>query len=281
MSLGLAGAVAVAVGVAAVVLAVTLRGISYPARLIGHPDAGALRDAGLEIGIRRWEGLRLVIAAGALALVIVSGLPPAVVALGALAPSIWIRLRAEAARDRARRAVTRMVLGTEAALRSGAALPEALRRGAAATGDPLAERPIRTALRAFDLGASIDDALREAAVTERDPRAALALETLALGIGERLPRERLADLVASVADRLLFDERLDGEVRARASGVRMQQRLVAVLVPAIALYLVMTMPTLAAVLDGPIGRSLLVPGAAALEVAGFVAARRIIRGAIR
>lgn len=281
MSVALAGAVAVAVGVAALALATTLRGVSYPARPIDHPDADALRDAGWAGGVQRWEGLRLIIAAGALALVIGSGLPLALVALAAAAPSMWIRLRAETARDRARRAVTRIVVGTEAALRSGVGLPDALRRGAAAAGDPLAERPIRAALRAFDLGASLDDALGEAARTERDPRAALALETLALGVAERLPRERLADLVGSVADRLLFDERLDGEVRARASGVRMQQRLLAVLVPAIALYLVVTMPTLAAVLDGPIGRSVLIPGAVLLEVAGSVVTRRIIHGAIR
>src|SRR5437879_633048 len=85
---------------------------------------------------------------------------------------------------------------TEAALRSGASFPEALRRATEGTEDRLARRPFVDALRAFDLGAPLDRALRTAAHrSEIDARSQLAFETLAIGIESRLPYERAAVLV--------------------------------------------------------------------------------------
>lgn len=248
---------------------------------VSHPDAEALAEMGWGHGLRAWEGLRLGSTAGALLVAAASGAPLALVLVAPVLPSLWIRARAGAARERARRARTRIVLATEAALRSGSSLPESLRRAVAASDDALASRPFREAVAAFDLGAPLDLSLRQAAGRCRDRRSALALETLAVGLGERLPRERIADLVGNVADRLVFEERLDDEVRARAGGVRAQVRLLAALVPALALYLSITMPGLAATLDGPLGRTVLLPAAAALEIAGIVLSTRIVREALR
>lgn len=248
---------------------------------VAHPDAEALADTGWGHGLRAWEGLRLASTVGALLVAAASGAPVALVLAAPVLPSLWIRARAGAARERARRARTRIVLATEAALRSGSSLPESLRRAVAASDDALASRSFREAVAAFDLGAPLDLSLRQAAGRCRDRRSALALETLAVGLGERLPRERIADLVGNVADRLVFEERLDDEVRARAGGVRAQVRLLAALVPSLALYLSVTMPGLAATLDGPLGRTVLLPAAAALEIAGIVLSTRIVRGALR
>ena len=84
-------------------------------------------------------------------------------------------------------------------------------------------------------------------------------------------------MVASVADRLAFEAHLRDEVSARASGVRAQIVLLALLVPALALYLVATMPGLGATLASPVGRFVLLPAAAAFELAGIVASRAIVR----
>lgn len=280
MSLPVAGALAAGIAVAAVMLAYTIRGPAIANLGLRHPDADALGDAGWTAGIARWELLRLGVAAGALIVAFTVGLPLLAGPAAAAAPSVWIRLRAEAAREQARRSITRVVAGTEAALRSGATLPDALRREAEAATDPLARRMVQEAVTAFDLGASLDAGLRGVALAARDRRVTLAFETLALGIEERLPRERLADLLGGLADRLTFEDRLDDEVRARASGARHQQRLLALLVPAIALLLIATMPSLAAALETPVGRFVLVPGAIAFEVAGVVLARRIVNEAL-
>jgi Flp pilus assembly protein TadB len=200
----------------------------------------------------------------------------------ALGPSILGRSRAAAARWRARLATTRLLRATEAALRSGASLPEALRRATQASEDRLARRPFVEALRAFDLGAPLDQALRTAAGrSATDPRSRLAFETLAIGIESRLPYDRAATLVAAVADRMAFDERLDEEVRARTGGLRAQVVLLALVVPAIAAYLALTVPSLAATLGQPIGRFVLIPAAGVLELIGVIASRRATAGTRR
>jgi Flp pilus assembly protein TadB len=164
--------------------------------------------------------------------------------------------------------------GTHAALRSGLPLAPALR--AALERAPLGTAdPFERALRAFELNAPLDGALRDAAHEATDRRVALALEALALVAAEQLPASRAAAVVASVSDRLAFDARLADEVRARTSGVRAQIVLLALLVPALALYLVMTLPGLAATLTSPLGMFVLIPSAIVFETAGIVASRAI------
>ena len=279
MSAHLVGALAAATAAIAVIMCVSLRG-AEPDVTLPHPDASALRDAGWEGGLRRWEALRAASVLGGLVAAAALGAPAALALIAAIAQSIWIRLRAEAARDRARRAVGRIFADTESALRSGLSLPDALRRGTDAA-DGLASRPLVDALRAFDLGGSLDASLIRSAGSCRDERARVAMATLALGIAERLPRERLADLLAAIADRVAFEERLEEETRAKAAGARQQQRLLALLVPALATYLAVTMPTLAATLGSDLGRFVLIPGAVLLEAAGVILGRRVIRGALR
>lgn len=279
MSPAFVGSVALAVAVGGSILLFAVRPGSMR-MAAGHPDAPALLDAGVGWSVLRWEATRsgvvilALIAASALTLPIAVCLPAAVV------PSVWIRVRAAAARERARRAMTRLVSGTEAGLRSGATLPEALRREAGASTERLAGDAVQAAIRAFDLGASLDAGLRSAAATVRDRRMALVLETLGIAAEERLASARAADLLAGLADRLAFEERLEDEVRARASGARQQQKLLALLVPAIAVVLVGSMPALATALDSTLGRFVLIPGAIALEVAGVVLAARIVNEAL-
>ncbi|MDE3102176.1 MAG: hypothetical protein KGJ98_08055 [Chloroflexota bacterium] len=275
----LVGALAAATAVTAGVLAKVVPDVAPPA--VSHPDRTALADAGWARPLREWEAVRAGLVVAAVVLAVAAGWPPALGSLAAVAPSIWIRARAAAARDRAHRAILPLVVATEAALRSGAALPDALRRALVSEPDALATRPLRSALDAFDLGASLASSLVAAADTSRDERVAAVFGTVALGVGERLPRERLADLLGAVASRLAFEDGLAREVAARAAGVRQQQRLIALLVPGIAAYLFVTMPVLAATLASDLGRFVLVPAAAALEVAGLVLSARVVRAAMR
>jgi Flp pilus assembly protein TadB len=177
----------------------------------------------------------------------------------------------------AARCTLALMQSVHAALRSGLPLARALRI-AVADLDVSARTPFERALRSFDLGARLDISLRSAAKAARDRRVALALEALSLVADEQLAASRSAAVIASVADRLAFDERLSDEVRARTSGLRAQILLLALVVPAIALYLAFTLPGLAATLATPLGLRVLVPGAIAFEVGGIVASRRIVRG---
>lgn len=143
---------------------------------------------------------------------------------------------------------------------------------------PVRGDPYLRLTRAIDLNTPLDEALRDAAADPAlDRRTRLALDALALVATERLPASRAGAVVASVADRMAFEAQLLEEVRARASGVRAQIVLLALLVPALALYLVATMPGLAATLASPIGRFVLLPAASAFEIAGIIASRAIVR----
>lgn len=279
----MAGALVAALAVCCAVFALFARDAAWDAVRVVHPDRRALDDANWRSSLLHWELLRAgCILAGAI-LSLATPMPLVVLlSAAAVAPSIVVRSRASAVRRQARSATTHLLRATEAALRSGASLPESLRRACAATTeDRLARRPFVEALRAFDLGVPLDGALRDAARRAIDLRTRIALETLAMGIASRLPHDRAGTLVSAVADRLAFEERLEEEIGARTAGLRSQVVLLALVVPALAAYLALTVPSLAATLGQPIGRFILIPGALALEAIGVIASRRAIDGAQR
>jgi len=278
VSIAAAGALAVALAVTCALVS-PIEGLRMPRS--EHPDARTLTAAGWRRPLWQWEGIRAACILVALLLASALALPPLAGVAGLVAPSVVIRLRADAAARRARVATTRLLRAAEAVLRSGGALPEALRRAVDASEDPLARRPFVDALRAFDLGAPLDETLRSSAAATRDRRARMALETLAIGVALRLPGDRAGLLVAAVTDRLAFEERLDEEIRARTSGLRSQVLLLAALVPGIAAYLAVTVPSLGVTLSAPFGRTILVPAAIALELLGIVASRRAVEGVLR
>jgi Flp pilus assembly protein TadB len=190
-------------------------------------------------------------------------------------------VRALTARARSRRGVSAtgvidVLRSTHAALRSGLPLPLALRT--ALDGSDQGPRSLFGGVRrALDLNGRLDDALRSA-VAQADPRAALGLEALALVAAEELAAPRAAAVVGSVCDRLAFEARLQAEVRARTGGLRAQMVLLAVLVPALATYLVLTVPGVGATLTSTVGSHVLIPAALSFEIAGIVASHTIIRG---
>ena len=57
--------------------------------------------------------------------------------------------------------------------------------------------------------------------------------------------------------------------------------LLAALVPGIAAYLAVTVPSLGVTLSAPLGRTVLVPAAIALELLGIVASRRAVESVLR
>lgn len=193
-----------------------------------------------------------------------------------LASAIVAKVRARASADAVAARSLAVVQMTSTALLAGVPLAPALR--VAITGAvPARDDPYLGVLRAIDLNTPLEEALRDGATRASDRRAVRALDAMALVATERLPASRAGAVLASVADRMAFDAQLLDEVRARASGVRVQITILALLVPALALYLVVTMPGLAATLSSPIGRSVLLPAAAAFELAGIIASRAIVR----
>ncbi len=241
---------------------------------IAHPERSLLRDAGWTRSLLAWEALRVLATICGLGLAdSVGALPVGIV--GAVAPSVVLRTVAIRRRDERARQTVRVLQMTLAGLRSGASLTESLRL-AASSEQQYVFAPFAGAMRAFDLGAPLDVALRDARTVARDDRVILGLDALALCVAERLPASRCAALIASAVDRLLFQQRIRDDVRARTSGLRVQVVLLAALVPGLALYLALTVPGLAETFTTPLGRFVLLPLAAVLEAAGILASRHVV-----
>ena len=271
----LAGAVAAALAVMCLIL-VPLGVPRIPGVSITHTERSILRDAGWTRSLIEWECLRALAGFCGLAIAGSFGvLPLGLVALAA--PSLIARMRAARRREERARETVSLLNMTLAGLRSGSSLTEALRL-ATGSGPASGVGPFAAALRAFDLGEPLDLALRDARTKARDHRVVLGLDALALCVAEQLSGSRCATLIASAVDRLVFEQQIADDVRARTSGLRAQVVLLAALVPALALYLAFTVPGMAETFATPLGRFVLLPLAAILELIGIVASRRVVSG---
>ena len=272
MSLESAGAIATALAVTCLVL-IPLGSSRVWDQSMRHPERSVLREAGWTRSLLTWECVRVAAIICGLTVASAVGATPLGL-IGALVPSIVARTLAARRRDERARQTIALLQMTLAGLRSGAGLTEALRL-ASASGPEVDFGPFAAALRAFDLGAPLDAALRDARGRTRDHRLIVGLDALSLCVAEQLPASRCVTLIASTIDRLLFEQRIIDDVRARTSGLRLQIVLLAALVPGLALYLALTVPGMAETLATPLGRFVLLPLAAILEVIGILASRRV------
>lgn len=275
MSLVLAGAIATALAVTCLIL-VPFGAPRIPVLSVAHPDRSVLRDAGWTRSMIEWECLRALVGICGLAVAGSFGALPLGI-LGPVVPSLVVRSLAARRRDERARETVSLLQMTLAGLRSGSSLTEALRLAAGA-GTDSGSGPFSEAVRAFDLGAPLDRALRDARAGARDQRVLLGLDALSLCVAEQLSGSRCAMLLSSAIDRLVFEQQIADDVRARASGLRVQIVLLAALVPGLALYLAVTVPGMAETFTTPLGRFILLPLAALLELAGIVASRRLVNG---
>jgi len=272
VSLESAGAIATALAVTCLLL-IPLGSSRVWEPSMTHPERSVLREAGWTRSLLTWECVRVAAIICGLTVASAVGATPLGL-IGAVVPSIVARTLAARRRDERARQTIALLQMTLAGLRSGAGLTEALRL-ASASGPEVDFGPFAAALRAFDLGAPLDAALRDARGRTRDHRLIVGLDALSLCVAEQLPASRCVTLIASTIDRLLFEQRIIDDVRARTSGLRLQIVLLAALVPGLALYLALTVPGMAETLATPLGRFVLLPLAAILEVIGILASRRV------
>lgn len=271
----LAGAIAAALAVTCLIL-VPLGAPRIPGLSLTHPERSILQEAGWTRSLLEWECLRAL--AGICGLAIAGSLGALPLGMvGPVVPSVVARMLAARRRDERGRETTSLLNMTLAGLRSGSSLTEALRLAVGSGPEP-SLGPFAGAVRAFDLGAPLDLALREARTRVRDQRVMLGLDALSLCVAEQLSGSRCAMLIASAVDRLVFEQQIADDVRARTSGLRVQVVLLAALVPALALYLAVTVPGMAETFTTPLGRFVLLPLATFLELAGIVASRRVVGG---
>jgi Flp pilus assembly protein TadB len=130
----------------------------------------------------------------------------------------------------------------------------------------------------FLLNEPLHEALCEVRARTKTRNLGLIWETLRICTEHHLPTEKARSLLLDLTATINFNLQLANEVRARSSGQRTQVWLLAVIVPGMYLYLRLMSPQLLSILDDTIvGRFILFPLAAALEVGGIVLSFRIAR----
>ena len=165
-----------------------------------------------------------------------------------------------------------------AGLTAGNTYLDALRHARRACTDPWISEDLDFVIQRFLLNVPLCESLREvnAHVTTRN--LALIWETLSICDANHLPTQAARTLLVELASAVQFNVQLANEVRARSAGQRAQIWLLAVIVPGMYLYLRMVNPQLLSVLDETmLGRFVLVPLAAALEITGIALSFRIAR----
>jgi Flp pilus assembly protein TadB len=165
-----------------------------------------------------------------------------------------------------------------AGLSAGNTYLEALRHARRASSDPWIAEDLDFVIQRFILNVPLSDSLREVRARITTRNLGLIWETLSICDANHLPTQAARTLLVELSSAVQFNVQLANEVRARSAGQRAQIWLLAVIVPAMYIYLRLVNPQLLSVLDETmLGRFVLFPMAAVLEVAGIALSFRIAR----
>jgi Flp pilus assembly protein TadB len=155
---------------------------------------------------------------------------------------------------------------------------DALRQARLACTDPWIREDLDLVIQRFMLDAPLHESLQAVRTRVMTRNLGLIWETLTICAANQLPTQAARTLLFELSSTVQFNVQLANEVRARSSGQRAQIWLLAVIVPGMYLYLRLMSPQLLSVLDDTVvGRYVLFPLAAALEVIGLAFSVRIAR----
>lgn len=221
--------------------------------------------------------------AAPLALFAIGWLQSPVAAIGAglaglLAPRLYLALMVSAQSRRAESEATHLLQGLLSGLTSGGTYLDALRQARVRIGDRWLREDLDLVIQRFLLDGPLHESLSTVRARTRTRNLGLIWDTLRICTEHHLPTEKARVLLLELSGTVQFNVQLANEVKARSSGQRAQIWLLAVIVPALYVYLRLVSPQLLNVLDDtPVGRFVLFPLAALLEVAGVILSFRLAR----
>ena len=197
---------------------------------------------------------------------------------GLLLPRFYLAWLVHAQACRSEAEAPRLLQAFLAGLTGGSTYLDALRQARLTCSDPLIQEDLDFVVQRFLLDAPLHESLREVRARTTTRNLGLIWETLTICAENHLPTQAARSLFFELSTTIQFNVQLANEVRARSSGQRAQIWMLAVIVPGMYLYLRLTSPQLLSVLDETmLGRFVLLPLAAVLQVAGIALSLRIAR----
>lgn len=197
---------------------------------------------------------------------------------GLILPRLYLAWVVHSQAQRSEAAAPGLLQAIVAGLSAGNTYLDALRHARRASSDPWITEDLDFVIQRFVLNVPLADSLREVRARTATRNLGLIWETLSLCDGNHLPTQAARTLLVELSSAVQFNVQLANEVRARSAGQRAQIWLLAVIVPGMYVYLRLVNPQLLGALDETmLGRLVLFPLAAALEVAGIVLSFRIAR----
>lgn len=197
---------------------------------------------------------------------------------GLLAPRLYLAWLVHVQSRRSEFEAPRLLQAVLSGLTAGSTYLDALRQARLTCSDSWIREDLDYVIQRFLLDAPLHESLQavRARVTTRN--LGLIWETLTICTANQLPTDAARTLFFELSSTVQFNVQLANDVRARSSGQRAQIWLLAIIVPGMYLYLRLMSPQLLSVLDETaVGRYILFPLAAALEVIGLALSFRIAR----
>jgi Flp pilus assembly protein TadB len=202
----------------------------------------------------------------------------AAAAAGLLTPRVYVASVVHLQSQRSEAEAPRLLQALTAGLAAGGTYLDALRQARLGCRNPWLREDLDLVIQRFLLNEPLHDALREVRARTKTRNLGLIWETLRICTEHHLPTAKARGLLLDLTATINFNLQLANEVRARSSGQRAQVWLLAIIVPAMYLYLRLMSPQLLSILDDTIvGRFILFPLAAALELGGIVLSFRIAK----
>jgi Flp pilus assembly protein TadB len=197
---------------------------------------------------------------------------------GLIVPRVYLAWLVHLQARRSELAAPGLLQAIVAGLSAGNTYLEALRHARRASTDPWIAEDLDFVIQRFILNVPLAESLREVRARITTRNLGLIWETVSICDANHLPTQAARTLLVELSSAVQFNVQLANEVRARSAGQRAQIWLLAIIVPAMYVYLRLVNPQLLSVLDETmLGRFVLFPLAAVLEVAGIALSFRIAR----
>lgn len=252
--------------------------LAYAARIEGARNL--LGRARLEISPRSYLALAFVapVALGVIGLLFSTPMAILGLVIGALVPRWYVRYlvgsEARAASDDAPRVLRAMVNRAAA----GGTYPDLFAAAAEAARHRWVKADFEEILGRYYANEPPADALVDVRRRQAGRNLGLVYDALITLTRTHQPASAAGEVLASLGEAARANQSIARQAAAESRGLRLQAAILAIVIPALFLYLTVANGELIAPVTGtPLGRYVLLPAAALLEVAGIVLSWRVTR----